>query len=41
VTERPLKNVAVSVRQRLMTSAKASGRPFQEVLQFFAAERFL
>jgi len=41
VTERPLKNVAASVRQRLMNSAKASGRPFQEVLQYFATERFL
>jgi len=41
VTERPLKNVAASVRQRLMNSAKDSGRPFQEVLQYFAMERFL
>jgi len=41
VTERPLKNVAASVRQRLMNSAKALGRPFQEVLQYFAMERFL
>ena len=41
MTERPLKNVAASVRQRLMNSAKASGRPFQEVLQYFAMERFL
>jgi hypothetical protein len=41
VTERPLKNVAASVRQWLMNSAKASGRPFQEVLQYFAMERFL
>jgi len=24
-----------------MNSAKASGRPFQEVLQYFAMERFL
>lgn len=41
MTERPLKNVAASVRQRLMNSAVASGRPFQEVLQYFAMERFL
>lgn len=41
MTERPLKNVAASVRQRLMNSAKGSGRPFQEVLQYFAMERFL
>lgn len=41
MTERPLTNVAASVRQRLMNSARASGRPFQEVLQYFAVERFL
>jgi hypothetical protein len=41
VTEWPIKNVAASVRHRLMNSAKASGRPFQEVLQYFAMERFL
>lgn len=41
MTDRQLKNVAASVRQRLMNSAKASGRPFQEMLQYFAMERFL
>lgn len=41
MTERPLKNIAASVRQRLMNSAKTSGRPFQEVFQYFAMERFL
>ncbi len=41
MTEWPLKNIAASVRQRLMNSAKASERPFQEVLQYFAMERFL
>lgn len=41
MTERPLRNVAASVRHRLTTAAKVSGRPFQEVLQYFAMERFL
>jgi nucleotidyltransferase AbiEii toxin of type IV toxin-antitoxin system len=41
VTERPLRNVAASVRQRLMNTAQATGRPFQEVLQYFAMERLL
>jgi hypothetical protein len=41
VTDRHLRNVAASVRQRLMNAAKESGRPFQEVLQYFAMERFL
>lgn len=41
MTDRPLKNVAASVRQRLTNLAKASGRPFQELLQYFAMERLL
>jgi hypothetical protein len=41
VTDRPLRNVAASVRQRLTNAAKQTGRPFQEVLQYFAMERFL
>ncbi len=35
------KNVAASVRARLANRAKASGRPFQELLQFYGLERFL
>ena len=38
---RDLKNVAASVRQRLFNTARESGRPFDELLQFFAIERFL
>jgi predicted nucleotidyltransferase component of viral defense system len=41
VTKRPVKDVAASVRQRLSNNAKETGRPFQEVLQYFAMERFL
>lgn len=41
MTKRPIKDVAASVRQRLYDKAKATGRPFQEVLQYFAMERFL
>ena len=41
MTERPLRNVAASVRQRLMNTARETGRPFQDVLQYFAMERFL
>jgi len=36
-----IKNVAASVRQRLLNEARASGRPFNELLQYFAMERFL
>ena len=34
-------NIAASVRQRLLNLARAQGRPFQEVLQFYVMERFL
>ncbi len=35
------KNLPASVRQRLTNKAKETARPFQEVLQYFAMERFL
>lgn len=35
------RNVAASVHQRLLNHARAEGRPFNEVLQYFALERFL
>jgi len=35
------KNLPASVRQRLTNKAKEADRPFQEVLQYFAMERFL
>ena len=36
-----VKNIGASVRQRLLNYAKANGRPFAEVLQYYAMERFL
>jgi len=41
LSKRKPTNVAASVRARLTAHAKADGRPFQEVLQYFAMERFL
>ena len=41
MTKRRVKDVAASVRARLQTNAKDTNRPFQEVLQYFAMERFL
>jgi hypothetical protein len=41
VTVDVVKNIGASVRQRLLNHAKASGRPFAEVLQYYAMERFL
>ena len=35
------KNLPASVRQRLTNKARETDRPFQEVLQYFAMERFL
>ncbi|MBL7064342.1 MAG: nucleotidyl transferase AbiEii/AbiGii toxin family protein [Anaerolineae bacterium] len=35
------RDVAASVRQRLLNHARTEGRPFNEVLQYFALERFL
>ena len=41
MTKRQTTNLAASVRQRLLNQAKASSRPFQELLQYYAMERFL
>lgn len=38
---KPLKNVAASVQQRLLNLARASGRPFNELAQYYALERWL
>ena len=35
------KDMAASVRARLQARARAENRPFNEVLQYFAMERFL
>ncbi len=35
------RDTGASVRQRLLNRARAEGRPFQELLQYFAMERFL
>lgn len=38
---KPAGNVAASVRQRLLNRARTDRRPFNELLQYFAMERFL
>lgn len=35
------RNVTASVRQRLLNRAKSDRRPFNELLQYYAMERFL
>jgi predicted nucleotidyltransferase component of viral defense system len=39
--KKEVKDTAASVRQRLQNVAKKANRPFQEVLEYFAMERFL
>jgi predicted nucleotidyltransferase component of viral defense system len=41
VKSRKVRNVHASVRQRLLNVAHATDRPFNELLQYFAMERFL
>ena len=41
VTKPAAKNIGASVRQRLLNKARESGRPFSELVQYFAMERFL
>ena len=41
MNRRALQNVSASVHQRLLNIARETGRPFGEVLQYFAMERFL
>ena len=38
---KPLKNIPASARQRLLNRAKIDRRPFNELLQYYAMERFL
>ena len=35
------RDLAASVRQRLLNQAREQGRPFQELLQYYVMERFL
>ncbi|MFH0823433.1 MAG: hypothetical protein V2B18_11835 [Pseudomonadota bacterium] len=35
------KDIAAAIRQRLLNRARASGRPFNELLQYYGMERFL
>ena len=37
----PPKNIAASIRQRLLNMARSEKRPFSELLQYYAMERFL
>jgi len=39
--KKKVKNIAASARARLLERARSEGRPFNEILQYYAMERFL
>lgn len=41
MSAKTLRNTAASVRQRLLNRARNDQRPFNELLQYYAMERFL
>jgi hypothetical protein len=41
VTSRDSEALVASIHDRLLNKAKAQHRPFQELLQYYAMERFL
>lgn len=41
MSAKPTRNVPASIRQRLLNRAKSDQRPFSELLQYYAMERFL
>ena len=41
MTERTQRNLSASVRQRLLNRSRSDQRPFNELLQYYAIERFL
>ena len=41
MSEQEAKNLPASIYRRLLNKARAEGRPFNELLQYFAIERFL
>lgn len=41
MSQKNLKNISVSIRQKLLNKARKDQRPFAELLQYYAMERFL
>ena len=41
MTQPEKKNLAASIHQRLLNKARANSQPFNELLQYYAIERFL
>ena len=38
LTKTPVKNIAASIRQRLLNKSRSDARPFQELVQYYAME---
>jgi predicted nucleotidyltransferase component of viral defense system len=41
MTNKPVTNIAASIRQKLLNNAKQTNRPFTEVLRYYTIERYL
>lgn len=41
MNQKSVTNIAASIRQKLLNNARETGQPFNEVLQYYAIERFL
>ena len=41
MTKKQLKNISTSVRQKLLNISRKNKRPFNELIQYYAMERFL
>ena len=41
MSDQEIKNLPASIQDRLLNQARSSGRPFNELLQYYAIERFL
>ena len=41
MSKKEIKNIPASIHARLLNKARVSGRPFNEILQYFMIERFL
>ncbi len=41
MSKKTIKNVAASIRQKLLNKSQVNNRPFNEILQYYALERFL
>jgi hypothetical protein len=41
LNKQDIKNLPTSIHDRLLNQARTSGRPFNELLQYYAIERFL